>query len=68
MQKELSLFSEFKEPDRSVIALNSAIAYLALKKVKDLKEGIEKSLEVLGSGRPLELISRLRRENVDKDN
>jgi|Deesub1362A_J573_1020465.scaffolds.fasta_scaffold00154_62 anthranilate phosphoribosyltransferase len=67
-QRIFELFSSHREPDRSVIALNSAIAYLALQKVKDLKQGIERALEVLKSGKPRELIQRLRRENVNKDN
>lgn len=67
-QRIVELFSSYREPDTSVIALNSAIAYLALKRVRNLKQGIEKALEVLKSGKPLELIQRLGRENADKDN
>lgn len=67
-RKIMDVFSELKEPDKSVLVLNSAIAYLALGKVKNLEEGIEKSVSVLKSGKPLELVEKLRRENAIKNN
>ncbi len=67
-EKIMKVFSEFKEPERSILILNTALAYLALGVIKDLREGIERADYVLRSSKPLEIVEKMRKENVAENN